>query len=252
MVLALLAGACGANPPNVTTKTTRPVLAVANAPETTTPIPATVVTAAVTTTSSTTVLSPTTPTPEQVTKAMADADAAYMATSTTQAPPVASSVPVAAPETIPSTTMAPEPLTVAKAAVVEAPVTTYPHAVDDGGGEAGPWMGCTAHGHTSPPEFVEALRAIWPRAQWANACIIAAWESGFDPSARHRNANGSTDIGILQVNNYNFTSYVLVGHQADIDAMRNGDLRAGLRVALAWFNGTGNNWCQWSTCGHLR
>jgi type IV secretion system protein VirB1 len=63
---------------------------------------------------------------------------------------------------------------------------------------------------------------------------IAEHESGLDPVAIHRNANGTVDVGLTQVNSGNFT-WLGLTLQTALDPCRN--LAAGARVLLAKYNG---------------
>lgn len=64
---------------------------------------------------------------------------------------------------------------------------------------------------------------------------IAKHESGLDPQAVHRNANGSIDVGLAQVNSSNFAWLGLTAETA-FDPCRN--LAAGARVLFAKYNGS--------------
>jgi soluble lytic murein transglycosylase-like protein len=63
---------------------------------------------------------------------------------------------------------------------------------------------------------------------------IAQHESGLDPVAIHRNANGTLDVGLAQVNSANF-GWLGLTLQTALDPCRN--LAAGARVLLARYNG---------------
>ena len=63
---------------------------------------------------------------------------------------------------------------------------------------------------------------------------IAEHESGLDPVAIHRNANGTVDVGLAQVNSANF-AWLGLTLQTALDPCRN--LAAGARVLLAKYNG---------------
>jgi hypothetical protein len=63
---------------------------------------------------------------------------------------------------------------------------------------------------------------------------IAQHESGLDSVAIHRNANGTVDVGLAQVNSANFAWLGLTLETA-LDPCRN--LAAGARVLLAKYNG---------------
>jgi Transglycosylase SLT domain len=63
---------------------------------------------------------------------------------------------------------------------------------------------------------------------------IAQHESGLDPVAIHRDANGTVDVGLAQVNSANFAWLGLTLETA-LDPCRN--LAAGARVLLAKYNG---------------
>jgi soluble lytic murein transglycosylase-like protein len=63
---------------------------------------------------------------------------------------------------------------------------------------------------------------------------IAEHESGLNPVAIHRNANGTVDIGLAQVSSSNF-AWLGLTLQAALDPCRN--LAAGARVLLAKYNG---------------
>jgi hypothetical protein len=62
---------------------------------------------------------------------------------------------------------------------------------------------------------------------------IAQHESGLDPIAIHRNANGTVDVGLAQVNSANF-AWLGLTLQTALDPCRN--LAAGARVLLARYN----------------
>jgi soluble lytic murein transglycosylase-like protein len=63
---------------------------------------------------------------------------------------------------------------------------------------------------------------------------IAQHESSLDPVAIHRNANGTLDVGLAQVNSANF-AWLGLTLQTALDPCRN--LAAGARVLLAKYNG---------------
>jgi len=78
----------------------------------------------------------------------------------------------------------------------------------------------------------------------ANACLppsvapimvgIAQHESGLDPNIVHRNANGTIDVGLAQVNSANF-GWLGLTPQTALDPCRN--LAAGAAVLFAKYNG---------------
>jgi hypothetical protein len=63
---------------------------------------------------------------------------------------------------------------------------------------------------------------------------IAAHESGLDPMAIHRNANGTLDVGIAQINTSNF-GWLHLTMETALDPCQN--LAAGARVLFAKYNG---------------
>lgn len=79
----------------------------------------------------------------------------------------------------------------------------------------------------------------------ANACLppsvapimlgIAQHESGLDPTLVHKNANGTLDVGLAQINTSNFGWLGLTMETAK-DPCRN--LAAGARVLFARYNGS--------------
>ena len=64
---------------------------------------------------------------------------------------------------------------------------------------------------------------------------IAQHESGLDPVAIHRNANGTLDVGIAQINSSNF-GWLGLTLETALDPCRN--IAAGARVLFAKYNGT--------------
>lgn len=90
------------------------------------------------------------------------------------------------------------------------------------------------------PFTVPALMALIS----ANHCVtpslapimvgIAQHESGLDPTAVHRNPNGTIDVGLAQVNSSNF-GWLGLTMQTAMDPCRN--LAAGARVLLVRYNG---------------
>jgi hypothetical protein len=63
---------------------------------------------------------------------------------------------------------------------------------------------------------------------------IAQHESGLDPTAVHRNTNGTVDVGLAQVNSANF-GWLGLTMQTALDPCRN--LAAGAQVLLVKYNG---------------
>jgi soluble lytic murein transglycosylase-like protein len=63
---------------------------------------------------------------------------------------------------------------------------------------------------------------------------IAQHESGLDPTVVHRNANGTVDVGLAQVNSANF-GWLGLTLETALDPCRN--LAAGARVLLVRYNG---------------
>jgi hypothetical protein len=78
-----------------------------------------------------------------------------------------------------------------------------------------------------------ALQCVPPPAATIMVAI-AEHESGLDPDAIHRNANGTVDVGLAQVNSANFV-WLGLTLQTALDPCRN--LAAGARVLLARYNG---------------
>jgi hypothetical protein len=80
----------------------------------------------------------------------------------------------------------------------------------------------------------------------ANTCVgpslapvmvgIAQHESGLNPDAVNHNPNGTSDVGLAQVNSANF-GWLGLTKQTAMDPCAN--LRAGARVLLAKYNGSG-------------
>jgi hypothetical protein len=96
-------------------------------------------------------------------------------------------------------------------------------------------------GVACPEWFPAALEAGWTVDQWPNLGRIMFRESRCDPGARHVNANGSVDRGLLQINSAN--RGFLAGFGIALDALFDGptNLVAGRRL----FDLEG--WRPWST-----
>jgi type IV secretion system protein VirB1 len=67
---------------------------------------------------------------------------------------------------------------------------------------------------------------------------IARHESGLDPTATHRNANGTTDYGLLQINSANF-GWLSLSVESSLDPCRSMAAGAAILTRLSIYN-TGN------------
>jgi type IV secretion system protein VirB1 len=64
---------------------------------------------------------------------------------------------------------------------------------------------------------------------------IARHESGLDPAATHRNANGTTDYGLLQINTANF-GWLGMSVESSLDPCRSMAAGAAILTGLARYN----------------
>lgn len=97
---------------------------------------------------------------------------------------------------------------------------------------------CQASGQKAQLAASAAAAAGFPAEQLPTAVAIAGAESGYDPTATHLNADGSTDYGLWQIN----------GVHADL--LTQGDWRdpaANARMAFAVWSAAGRSWTPWST-----
>lgn len=89
--------------------------------------------------------------------------------------------------------------------------------------------------------------ATWcAKHNWNQACCkcIVSHESGGNAHAMNYNSNGSTDVGLWQINSINWGS--CNGGHAPCDPTQN------LNCAVKVYAGSGNSWKPWSThsaCG---
>lgn len=85
------------------------------------------------------------------------------------------------------------------------------------------------------PEFALAIALACTSPSVAPIMVgIAQHESGLNPLATHKNANGTVDVGLAQINSSNF-SWLGLTMQTAFDPCRN--LAAGARVLFAKYNG---------------
>jgi type IV secretion system protein VirB1 len=78
--------------------------------------------------------------------------------------------------------------------------------------------------------FTQLAVVCAPNVSPATLAAIAKTESGFETQAIHRNANGTIDYGLLQINSANFT-WLGVTAESVMDACTN--IRAGAAVLTA-------------------
>lgn len=89
--------------------------------------------------------------------------------------------------------------------------------------------------------------ATWcGKHSWNQACCkcIVSHESGGNAHATNYNSNGSTDVGLWQINSINWGG--CSGGKAPCDPTQN------LNCAIKVYQGSGNSWRPWSThtaCG---
>lgn len=90
-----------------------------------------------------------------------------------------------------------------------------------------------------------ALAGGFPRDKVATAVAVALAESGGDATATNKNANGSTDHGVWQINSI---------HRADLASGDWRDPNANARMAYAVYRRAGNSfspWYAWRDLNHL-
>lgn len=94
----------------------------------------------------------------------------------------------------------------------------------------------------SDTEIAAAAKAAgFPQTEIATAVAVALAESGGNPSATHRNTNGSSDYGLWQINSV---------HASLLQSGPWKDPVANARMALTVWNTAGHgghNWSPWST-----
>ncbi|KAJ4459179.1 putative Ctype lysozyme/alpha-lactalbumin superfamily protein [Paratrimastix pyriformis] len=100
--------------------------------------------------------------------------------------------------------------------------------------------GCSTCGGAS---YTDISSACSRYSGWSQSCCecIAQHESGGNYHACNVNSNGSTDVGLWQVNSMNWASCNSGNPPCDISS--------NLQCAIKVFNWGGNTWKYWSTCG---
>ena len=92
---------------------------------------------------------------------------------------------------------------------------------------------------TVPAAIALALSCNIPRPVVPVIVGIARHESGLDTAAINRDANGTIDAGLAQVNSSNWGWLGIHSLQEALDPCTN--LRGGVRVLLARYNGNGSD-----------
>lgn len=90
----------------------------------------------------------------------------------------------------------------------------------------------------SDVEIAKAAKAAgFPDNFLATAVAVALAESSGNPTATHRNTNGTTDYGLWQINSI---------HKTDLANGKWSDPTDNARMAYAVFRRAGNSWWPWS------
>ncbi|KAJ4457791.1 putative Ctype lysozyme/alpha-lactalbumin superfamily protein [Paratrimastix pyriformis] len=117
-------------------------------------------------------------------------------------------------------------------ALAAAEELTVPHNETNGG--------CSTCGGSA---YVDIASACSRYSGWSQSCCqcIAKHESSGNSHACNKNTNGSTDVGLWQVNSMNWAS--CNGGNPPCDVSSN------LQCAIKVFQWGHNTWKLWSTCG---
>lgn len=95
-------------------------------------------------------------------------------------------------------------------------------------------------------KLMEDIATWCGKHNWNVSCCkcIVSHESGGNAHAMNHNTNGSTDVGLWQINSVNWGG--CNGNKAPCDPNEN------LKCAIKVYQGSGNSWKPWSThsaCG---
>lgn len=103
--------------------------------------------------------------------------------------------------------------------------------------------GCSSCPCGSTTDYVDASTYCSKYSDWSQSCCecIISHESGGNANAANQNTNGSYDVGIFQINDFNWDS--CSNGQAPCDPNTN-----TYCAHMVWGWG-GDNWSNWSTCG---
>lgn len=95
-------------------------------------------------------------------------------------------------------------------------------------------------GSTSSAQTISTMCAKYSSWNQANCQCIMKYESAGNANAVNQNTGGSYDVGLWQINDYNWNSCSSGAAPCSITA--------NLNCAIAVYNWGGKTWKNWSTC----